>query len=227
MLNTRIVAVAVVAYFLAPLWRKCEAPTGGLDDIKSWALKGPTTTLPAKINGVFVFRGLNPALLVDMSYARSYQPEQRSFVLDMGRAFIMDTDARATDFTREFKSTNPSPDLRGKELSAIFRTMHASLKFTFNEDFTAAEIEPRMISDYFPLNFLVTRLIKEQLVANKDHWKRINFVPPSNATAAEAHYFLHPVVMRTKDGKLKVNRKGLRMAKRKLAMGSGEFAQCH
>lgn len=226
MLNMRIVAVAVLAYFFAPLLRKCEAPAGGLGDIKSWALKGPTATLPDKLNGVFVFRGLNPALLVDMSHARSYQPEQRSFVLDMGRAFIMDTGARATDFSREFKSTSPSPDLRGKVLSAIFRAMHASLKFTFNEDYTKAEIEPRMISEYFPFNFLVTRLIKEQLVAHKDHWKRVNFVPASNATAADAHYFLHPVVMRAKDGTLKVNRHGLNMAKRKLAMGSGEFAQC-
>lgn len=220
-----VALVALVAYLGAPLLFPCTSP-GSLDTIASWAMKGPAKDLPAAMNGVYVLRGLNPALLVDTSYAHSWRPEQRSFVLDVPRAFIFDTGAVASQYRGEFRPTSPSPDLRGRLLSLVNRVMHTSLKLTFNEAFTVATIEPSMLSPHFPLNRLVPRIIKEQVRAHRGGWRRVNFVPPSNSTPTSAFYTLHPVVTRKADGSLKVHGDGLKMAKRKLAMGSGSFETC-
>jgi hypothetical protein len=224
-MDTRLALLGVVAFFAAPLLRTCESP-GALADIASWALSGPNQELPAPVNGVFVFRGLNPTLLVDMTYSHSYRPATRSFMLDSSRAFVWDFGASTSQYTGEFRMTSPTPDLSGKVLSLVSRVMRAQLKFTFNEDYTSAEITPYLISAYFPLNWVVPLLIKEQVVAHKGGWKRINFAPPSNSTPTDAHYYLAPVVTRNAKGKAVVNGNGLQMAKRKLAMGSGEMVQC-
>ncbi|KAG8467437.1 hypothetical protein KFE25_000753 [Diacronema lutheri] len=224
-MDTRVALVAVMAFMGAPLLRPCSSP-GSLDDIASWAMQGPAKDLPARLNGVFVFRGVSPALLVDMSYSHSYLPAEGSFVLDAGRAYMYDTDATSSRFTGMFQPTSPTPELPGKLLSLLSRMMRLSLKFTLNADRTVASIEPMLISQYNPFNKLFPRILKEQAVAYKGGWKRVNFAPPSNATATSASYTLHPVVTRKPDGSLKVHGDGLKMAKRKLAMGSGSFAKC-
>lgn len=226
MVDSRLVFVALVAFFCAPLLRPCVVP-GSLDDIALWAMKGPSRNITPPIIGVYVLRGVNPALLIDFSYAHSWRAAERSFVIDLGRATLFDTGANASQFSGEFALTSPVPNLRGKVVSLITRALHASLKFTFNAEFTEASIEPALLTRYNPLNLLFNRFIKQSLVQAKGgSWKRVNFVPPTNKTASDAYYFLHPVLTRKPDGTLKVNNDGLKMAKRKLAMGSGSFQQC-
>lgn len=224
-MSTKVALVALAAYFGAPLLFPCSAP-GSLDAIASWAMKGPAKDLPAAMNGVFAFRGVNPAFLMDTSYSHSWNPKTRSFVLDVPKAILYDTEATASQFTGEFASKSRTLDLPGKLLSLMNRMLHASLKFTFNEDFTEATLEPALVSRWFPLNGWATRILSEKAIAHKGGWKRVNFVPPSNSTPTSDTYFLQPVVTRKADGSLKVHNDGLKLAKRKLAMGSGAFAQC-
>jgi hypothetical protein len=224
-MDTRLVLVALAAFLAAPLLRPCSPP-GSLDSIASWAMKGPAKNLPPGMNGVYVLKGQNPALLVDFSYAHSYVPATRSFTVDAGRAMLFDTGAVASQFKGEFRSTTPATDFSGKALSLVMRVMRLSLKFEFNENYSVATIYPSMFSPYFPVNFVFHQLVKEQAVAHKGGWKRVNFVPAKNTTASDAFAFMHPVVTRKPDGSLKVHGDGLKMAKRKLAMGSGAFAQC-
>ncbi|KAJ1619979.1 hypothetical protein T492DRAFT_848161 [Pavlovales sp. CCMP2436] len=224
-MDSRLILIGLAAFLAAPLLRPCSSP-GSLDSIASWAMKGPAKDLPAGVNGVFVLRGQNPALLVDFSYAHSYDPATRSFTVDAGRAMLFDTGAVASQFKGEFQSTTPSTDFTGKVLSLVMRVMRLSLKFEFNENYSVATIFPSMFSPYFPVNYIFHQLVKEKAVAHKGGWKRVNFVPAKNMTASDAFAFMVPVVTRKPDGSLKINSDGLKMAKRKLAMGSGAFAQC-
>ena len=229
-------ALAATACFVGWLFSPLlMAPTnaGALDDIASWAMKGPARALPPPLIGVYVFRGLSPVLLADLSYAHSWNPVERSFVFDMtGPGVYVAHNASAPAYTGEFRSTSPG-DYLGATFLKVFSVLRYSNTFYFNEDYTHAHVHPRFFfSERFPLVQYIRSRLREEMVLVKPwipslfgfgspSWKRINFAPPSNSTPTEAHYWLHPVLTRNGDGSLKLHADGLAMAKRKLAMVSG------
>jgi hypothetical protein len=72
----------LAGWFLSPLLTTYTS-AGSLDDITTWALKGPGKDIPTPLMGVYLFKGLNPSFLADLSYAHSWDPTARSFIFDM------------------------------------------------------------------------------------------------------------------------------------------------
>jgi hypothetical protein len=218
-----------VGWFFAPLLQPASSP-GSLDEIASWAMRGPGVEIPTPLMGVFVFKGLNPAFLADMSYAHSWDAKERSFVFGMGGPglYVLES-ATPAAFSGEFANKSPAPPKSGAFVRALMRLLRHSNKFIMNEEGTRADIHPIFFFEGFPLAWLARAMLREQIELHKGplpvfgttRWKRTNFSPASNSTPTDAHYWLHPVVTRRKDGSLKVHGRGLRMAKRKLQMAGG------
>jgi len=216
-----------VGWFFSPLLTTYTTP-GTLDDVQSWALQGPGREIPTPLMGLYVFRGLNPSFLADLSYAHSWSPKERSFLLDMsGPGYKTLPRSNGGDFSGEFALTSPvAAGVNGITLKRFMACLRHQNKFTMNEEGTRAIIHPVFFFEWFPLGFLARAYLREEIELHKNFlggfaWKRVNYSPPNNATQTDAHYWLHPVVTINK-GSVKVHAAGKAMAKRKLKMSKDE-----
>lgn len=222
------VATAFLAgWFFSPLLHKPTSP-GTLDNVREWALNGPGKDIPTPLMGLYVFKGLNPSFLADMSHAHSWNAKERSFVLDMwGPGILMLEQATPSAMKGEFSPTSPTPEVTGGYIKKLMGVMRHSNKFILDEQGTRARIEPIFFFQGFPLNYLARSMLREEIELHKSSvpfgphsWKRVNYAPPTNTTPTDAHYWLHPVATRKPGGKVVVHGAGVRMAKRKMAMSN-------
>lgn len=219
-----VASAFLAGWFLSPLLQTSTSP-GTLDDIASWALQGPGRDIPTPLMGVWLFKGLNPSFLADISYAHSWNAKERSFILDMAGPGMHVVDGGTSSALHgEFAATSPTPVVTGVYLKGLMALMRHSNKFLMNEQGTRALIQPIFFFEGCPLNWLARAQLREEIEVHRAplglgpaKWKRVNYAPPANTTPAEPHYWLHPVVTRKPGGSAVVHHSGVRMAKRKLA----------
>ncbi|KAG8458620.1 hypothetical protein KFE25_008417 [Diacronema lutheri] len=220
-------AAFFAGWFLSPLLTAPASP-GTLDNVAAWALQGSGKDIPTPLMGLYVFRGLNPCFLADMSYARAWNPKERSFIFDMSGPGVHFLDRALPSAMRgEFANTSPTPEVSGRYVQRLMALMRHANKFVMNEEGTRAQIHPIFFFEGFPLNYFARSLIREEIELHRSSvpfgpamWKRVNYAPPSNATQTDAVYWLHPVATRKPGGAVVVYGPGLRMARRKMVMSN-------
>eukprot|EP00933_Yihiella_yeosuensis_P024733 TRINITY_DN19170_c0_g1_i1.p1 TRINITY_DN19170_c0_g1~~TRINITY_DN19170_c0_g1_i1.p1 ORF type:complete len:265 (-),score=20.21 TRINITY_DN19170_c0_g1_i1:368-1084(-) len=213
---------AFVAWLLKPIVEP-EKPTISydLDKVEDWGLKGPAKDMPFPYMGVYVFAGLNPALIIDFSQIRYFDTVSRSFWVQMSDVIFVDN-GKQSDWTNTPYASNlteflPPGFMTGKMALPGFSALRYWVKFNFDKDWKNAYLESCFIHCHlFPGSYVYTYSNRETFEWQPGNvWLRKNHIPYWS-TESLLTYSLYPLKLKGEP----VNKTNLAYAKGKLYAGS-------
>ena len=211
-----------IAFLLYPQFRPSEKLE--LDEVTEWGLRGPGRDLPLPFMGVYLFKGLNPFLLCDLSYAYDWDPVERSFMFDFstpGSVYAEDG-LDSGEWAPTSKSTGAGSEgigtLNGWLVARFVAHIRLRVKFCFKDDtLTVAEVPPSLFG--IPADWLgpivFKAMIQEIRKGPGGVWLRNNLDPLTGERTSG--YTLLPLYTVDKSGDApKLNATTLELAKQKL-----------
>lgn len=144
------ILTATLAVVLYPQIRPSESLD--LDKIEEWGLKRPGRDLPLPFMGVYLFKGLNPFLTVDLSHAYDWDPEEKSFMFDFSRpgSVYAENGLDSGYWAPTSKSPGVGPEglgfsVRGWIIARVCALIRLRVKFIFTDDsLTIAKVPPSL-----------------------------------------------------------------------------------
>lgn len=216
------IAFVTIAVLVFPQFRSRE--NIDLDAVSKWGLHGPGKDLPLPFMGVYLFKGLNPFLLCDLSYAYDWNPIEHSFMFDFSQpgAIYAEDGLDSGEWAPTSKSTGSGPHgvgtVSGWLVARVIAFIRLRVKFVFKDDtLTVAEVPPSLFG--IPADWLgpiVFKAMIQEIRKGRDGmWLRNNLDPLTRQRTSG--YALLPLFTIIKPGDApKLNAKTLELAKQKL-----------